>query len=80
MPEEIFTTPVVDKYLQSHQLVTQFSKAILKFKSKNLSNLDFKKREPKSLDIWSFRITKKYRAFALREGNILKIFKIDDHQ
>ena len=43
-------------------------------------HVDLKKRKPTSLNIWSFRITKKYRAYARRKGNELTVFAVDDHQ
>jgi hypothetical protein len=54
MITKIFIHREIDKYLKKHGLSSQFNKAILKFKSDNLSGLDFKKRKPKSHDVWSF--------------------------
>ncbi len=67
-------------YLQSRNILKQFKKASEKIKSSDYTGLDLKKREPKSDNIWSFRITKKYRALATKSGQTLKVFPIDDHQ
>lgn len=80
MITEIFIYREAAEYLKKHKLIPQFEKAVLKFKSNSLSGLDFKKRKPKSQGIWSFRITKKYRALATRTGNTLKVYRISDHQ
>ncbi|OGJ51776.1 hypothetical protein A2335_00570 [Candidatus Peregrinibacteria bacterium RIFOXYB2_FULL_32_7] len=80
MINKIFTSPEVNKYLEKHNLIQYFKKSVQKLKNEQNTGLDFKKREPKSLNIWSFRITKKYRAWCKRENDILKIYLIDDHQ
>ncbi len=67
-------------YLQSRQILSTFKKAVLKLKSGDYTGVDFKKREPKTHNIWPFRINKKYRAWATKENDILIIYKIDDHQ
>lgn len=67
-------------YLQSRQILSAFKKAVEKLKSGDFAGLDFKKREPKTHNIWSFRINKKYRALCTKTGDLLKITKIDDHQ
>jgi hypothetical protein len=68
------------EYAICHQILPQLLKAVLKIKAGNNRGVDLKKRKPKSKGIWSFRITKKYRAFARRKGNVLSIYTLDDHQ
>ena len=67
-------------YLDKHHIVEPFMKSVSKLKCGNNTGLDFKKRKPKSLNIWSFRITKKYRAYARRKGSVITVYAIDDHQ
>lgn len=76
----VYTTPDVNNYLKKHMLTFAFQKAANKLKSGNFTGLQLRKREPKSLNIWYFRITKQYRAWAERDGNKLNIYKVDDHQ
>ncbi len=77
---KIKVEPRVYLYLKKHRLIKQFKNAVEKLKLGNPSGLDFKRRKPKNLGIWSFRISKKYRAWATKENDILIIYKIDDHQ
>jgi hypothetical protein len=80
MISTIRTSLEVNKYLEKHNLIDNFKKAVQKLKIGQNAGLDFKKREPKSLEIWSFRLTKKYRAWCKKEQNILNVYCIDDHQ
>lgn len=80
MIERILISPDAMQMLCAHQLERRFMKAVIKLKKGDNAGVDLKKREPKSLGIWSFRITQKYRAFARRNGGVLTVFMIDDHQ
>jgi len=42
--------------------------------------VDFRKRQPKEKNIWYFRISKKYRAFAELQDDRLIVFHISHHQ
>lgn len=76
----IFETEDIVKYLNERRLVKQYKKAKQYILLWKFSNVDFKKREPKELWIWYFRINKKYRAYWRFDWVVLIIFRIDDHQ
>ena len=80
MINRVFIAPDAYKELCRHRLEKHFTKAVIKLKKGDNRGVDLKKRKPKSLNIWSFRITRKYRAFARRRGNELTVYAIDDHQ
>lgn len=70
-------------YLQSRNILKQYKKAKDSIISGDLSRVDFKIRQPKESGIYQFRITKKYRAFAVfhkERKNFLVVYKISDHQ
>jgi len=67
-------------YLKTRDLLQQYKKAKYLIANDLLHLVHFKKREPRSKDIWSFRITRKYRALCKRKGDVLIVFDIDDHQ
>ncbi len=67
-------------FLEKRNLVNQYKKAkeyILKWLTKQV---DLKLREPKNDKVYYFRLNRQYRAICKIEGDILKIFDIDDHQ
>ncbi|MBU0458298.1 hypothetical protein KJ652_05705 [Patescibacteria group bacterium] len=80
MIDKIFITKEAYTYLEKHQMLELFMKAIIKLKSGQNAGVDLKKRKPKVLNIWSFRITKKYRAWCRRRGSELTVYKIDAHR
>ena len=80
MIEDIDVKAKAVAYIKQHKLDEPFKKSVLKLLAGNNAGLDLKKRQPKSDDIWSFRITKKYRAFARKRGAVLTVYAIDDHQ
>ncbi len=81
IPNAIFETENVIKFLKKRNLLKQYIKAkklILNWKWKN-TNL--KIRQPKKDEIRYFRINNQYRALGFRDENKnLIIFKIHDHQ
>lgn len=78
--ETVLVESQVDQYIRKHQLLSQFRKSVQKLKSGQHAGLDFKKRIPKSANIWQFRITQKYRAWCKKKKGVVIIYKIDDHQ
>ncbi|MCP4523631.1 MAG: hypothetical protein GY828_05460 [Candidatus Gracilibacteria bacterium] len=66
-------------YLKNRNLVPQYKKAKNYIVSGYAFLVSLKLREPKKKGIYYFRINKQYRAFALLEDNVLKVFHIDDH-
>lgn len=67
-------------YLKSRKLENQYQKSKEYVLDWNLKRVNFKLREPKKNWIYYFRINKQYRALAVLDNEILKIFDIDDHQ
>ena len=80
MIERVFISSKAHEQAKAHHIFPQLTKAVAKLKKGQNRGLDFKKRKPKSENIWSFRISKKYRAWAHREQGVLYVFAIDDHQ
>ncbi|EKD65867.1 MAG: hypothetical protein ACD_49C00078G0006 [uncultured bacterium (gcode 4)] len=73
----------IEIYIKSRNLLSQYKKAKSKILSWDLKSVLFKKREPKTLNVYQFRINDKYRAFWFFDKNNSKIFKIieiSDHQ
>jgi len=70
---------VVD-YLKKRKLEARYLKAKEYIETGLLSKVDFRKRQPKDKNIWYFRISKKYRAFAELQNDRLIVFHISDHQ
>ena len=68
------------KYLRKRQILTQYQKAKQYILEGDLQQVALKKRKPTSDNIYQFRITKKYRAYAKMEKVGLVVFSISDHQ
>ncbi|MCH2188491.1 hypothetical protein MK079_01520 [Candidatus Gracilibacteria bacterium] len=78
--KEVIESSKVVAYLEKRNLVGQYIKAkgfILIGLEKQVG---FKLRKPRHLDIYYFRINKQFRAYGVLDNDILKIFKIDNHQ
>jgi len=71
---------VIRKYLEQRNILKAYLKAKENIMAGNYEAVDLKKRNPKSSNIWYFRITKKYRALAEKQGDTLYVFHISDHQ
>jgi hypothetical protein len=67
-------------YLQEHRILAAYKKAKTLIQNDYYQEVQLKKRQPKSKNIYQFRITRKYRAFAIKKNNTLIIFHISDHQ
>lgn len=76
----ILETKEVAQYLRTRDIEAQYQKIKKYIILGHLSSARLKKREPKEHEIWSFRINRKFRAFAYLEHSTLKVFHIDDHQ
>lgn len=73
----------VVEYLVSRDLLTAYRKAKGKLLAGVATGLDFKKRKPRTLNVYQFRINQKYRAFGhFDEKDPAKfvVFRISDHQ
>ena len=81
---EITEFDVAVSFLRSRNLLSQYLKAKKFLQLQYFSVVDFKKRKPKSENIYQFRINKKFRALCYFEDKIEKkkliVFKISDHQ
>lgn len=67
-------------YLQQRNLVKAYVKAKTLLENGDLQSPDFKKRKPKHLEVYYFRITKKYRAIGRFKGDLFVVTEISDHQ
>lgn len=76
----VFDNKHARKAIRKHQLEKQYKKACGYVRDGQYFKVQLKLREPKSKGIYQFRITKKYRAFAIRNNNALYVFEISDHQ
>jgi hypothetical protein len=67
-------------YLEKRDLLPQYVKAKRKLQKGDTSGVQLRKRQPKSSDVWYFRINRQYRAFCFRDGDTLVVFEVNDHQ
>jgi len=67
-------------FLESRGLSKQYKKAKLYLLNGYYTKIHFSLRQPKSEQIYYFRINKQYRAWGFLDQETLKIFRIDDHQ
>lgn len=77
---EILELPEIIEYLESRNLLKQYKKAKNYILSGKFTTVQLRKKEPKSLNIWYFRINQQYRAIGYIEQNIFYIIAVDDHQ
>ncbi len=77
---QVFDNEQARKELQKYNLQKQFLKACNYIREDQQHKVQLKLRKPKNLGIYQFRITKKYRALAIKENNSLYVFEISDHQ
>ncbi len=80
MIQKILITLKAQESLKNHHLEKQYFQAVNKLISGQNSGTDLKSRKPKNAEIWSFCITKKYRAFCRKKCSTLTVFKIYNHQ
>ena len=77
---QVFDNEKVKKLVQKYGLKEQYLKACQYIESGNYKLVDLKLRKPKSEGIYQFRISRKYRAMAFKDGGNLVVYKISDHQ
>ena len=70
----------VNDFLKIRGLAERYKKAKTYLLDGHMSAVNFKKRMPLSRDVWSLRVTKKYRAFCYLKGTTLVVSEINDHQ
>lgn len=78
--EKINESEDVVIYLKKRNLISQYKKCKALLLIWLYKNVDFRKREPKTDDIYYFRINKQYRAIGFIENKTFKVLKIDNHQ
>lgn len=76
----VLETEEVARYLKSRDLISQYKKVKNYILMGRILSVRLKKRQPKEYNVWSFRVNKKFRAFAYLDKTALKVFHIDDHQ
>ena len=67
-------------YCVKRQIFKQYQKSCRYINLGYYDIVDLKLLKPRNKGIYQFRITKKYRALAVKENNILFVFHISDHQ
>lgn len=77
---EVVETADVVAYLKSRNLIVQYKKTKEHILMGHITGAQLRKRQPKSENIWYFRISKKYRVYAYLDDTVLKVFRVDDHQ
>lgn len=68
------------KYLLDRNLLKQYQKSKKYLLLWNLEQINFKLRQPKQDKIYYFKINKQFRALCYVEWDVVKVFKIDNHQ
>ena len=76
----VFDNKNTRKDLDKFQLREQYKKACQYKNLGQFQKVQLKLRKPKNLGIYQFRITKKYRAYAIKKEDTLYVFEISDHQ
>ena len=70
----------VAKYLLSRNILKKYKKQKVSLLKGEFDLVNFRKRRPFSKNTWYFRIDKKFRAHCFFEKDVLKVFRVDDHQ
>lgn len=68
------------EFIQKRNLVKQYLKAKNHLENDFFSLVDLRKRQPKHLGIFYFKINKQYRAIGYIEQNNFIVTEISDHQ
>ncbi|MDA9303589.1 hypothetical protein N9Q03_00455 [Flavobacteriaceae bacterium] len=76
----VFDNENARKDLKKFQLTKQYKKACDYIRDEQYYKVQLKIRKPKSKGVYQFRISKKYRAFAIKKEQTLFVFEISDHQ
>jgi len=77
---KIITNKKIKNFLKKRNLEKQFEKCQEDLANNNLKKVNFKKLQPKWMNVFSFRINKQFFALGIMRDNIFRIFKISDHQ
>jgi len=71
---------IIVDYCYKRNIFKQYQKTCRFINLGFYETVDLKILEPKSKGIYQFRISRKYRALAVKKDNCLYVFKISDHQ
>lgn len=77
---EIRINSLAITYIEKRGLKNQYQKICKFILQGHLKNVNLKIREPKSQEMWYFRINKQYRALCKIQWSILYVVEIDNHQ
>ncbi|MDQ7008775.1 MAG: hypothetical protein Q9M94_00610 [Candidatus Gracilibacteria bacterium] len=80
MIEKVLISDDLINFLERRNLDKQYKKAKNYLLDGYFEKIRFKLKEPKKDGIYYFRINIQFRALCKLEGNILKVFDIDNHQ
>ena len=80
MEYKIFEKEGMRAYCDSKGIGPHYEKAKALLKLGYSSTVQLRKRQPATDNIRYFRINRKWRAWCYKEGNVLCVFHIDDHQ
>ncbi|MFK7779593.1 MAG: hypothetical protein QM490_00385 [Candidatus Gracilibacteria bacterium] len=78
--KKVLETQKVENNLKKYNILKQYLKAKNYILDGNTYIVDLKIRKPKISKIYYFRINKQYRAWGILQNEVLKIYKIDNHQ
>ena len=67
-------------YCHKRQIFKQYQKSCRYINLGFFTTVDLKLLKPKEEGVYQFRITKKYRALAIKKDNVLYVFDVSDHQ
>lgn len=68
------------QFLKSRKILDSYIKAKTLLENGDLKSPRFKKRKPKALAFYYFRINKQYRAIGRFKGDLFVVTEITDHQ
>ncbi len=77
---QILEEQSVVEFLEKRNLIQQYKKAKKFILMGEFKQTKLKKRKPKSLSVWYFRINKQFRANAYLKEKKLYVYEIDNHQ
>lgn len=78
--EQVLELEDVVRYLKKRNLIASYKQVKTHLLAGHVAGAQLRKRQPRSEDIWYFRINKQYRALCYFEETTVIVFHIDDHQ
>ncbi len=77
---KVFEEDGIVDYIKTHNLVSPYLKAKKYLEEDFFDLVDLRKRKPKKMKIFYFKINKKYRALGYIQNNSFIVTEILDHQ